>query len=282
MSDRTQRNKPHLDQRQRTWLLVGVMILVLIGVAMSGAFLLERGMETDLTRKHLAPSWTHLLGTDALGRDLLARTLTGLSRSICLGLLTAGTSALLALILGVAGAVGGRKLDQALSFLTSLCLGVPHILLLLLISYACGKGFWGVTLGMTLSHWPSLSRVLRAEVLQVRSSIPVQTGIRLGRSRLGIVRDHVLPHVFPQFLTGLILLFPHVILHEASVTFLGFGLPPDQPSIGSILSESMGYLTLGYWWLALFPGLFLLGTVLLFHLLGEGTRRLLDPASAHL
>ena len=92
----------------------------------------------------------------------------------------------------------------------------------------------------------------------------------------------MLPHVFPQFLTGLILLFPHVILHEASVTFLGFGLPPDQPSIGSILSESMGYLTLGYWWLALFPGLFLLGTVLLFHLLGEGTRRLLDPAFAHL
>ena len=83
-------------------------------------------------------------------------------------------------------------------------------------------------------------------------------------------------------MVGLVLLFPHAILHEASVTFLGFGLPPDRPAIGSILSESMQHLVLGHWWLALFPGLLLLGMVLLFHLLGEAARRLLDPASAHL
>ena len=282
MTRSTYSRRFRLDQRQRTWLLLGVTVLLLVGIGVSGAFLREQGMETDLTQKNLAPSGRYLFGTDALGRDMLCRTLTGLSRSICLGLWTAAASALLALTLAVAGAVGGKKLDAAVSFLTSLCLGVPHILLLLLISYACGKGVLGVTAGVTLSHWPSLSRVLRAEVWQVGSSIPVQIAFRLGRSRWGVVRDHLLPHLFPQFLTGAILLFPHVILHEASVTFLGFGLPPDQPSIGGVLSESMGYLTLGYWWLALFPGLLLLGTVLLFHVLGEGVRRLLDPASAHL
>ena len=91
----------------------------------------------------------------------------------------------------------------------------------------------------------------------------------------------MLPHLFPQFLVGLILLFPHAILHEASITFLGFGLSPEQPAIGVILSESMQYLIMGKWWLAVFPGLFLVLTVVLFDLAGQNLRRLLDPGSVH-
>ena len=91
----------------------------------------------------------------------------------------------------------------------------------------------------------------------------------------------LLPHLLPQFLTGLVLQFPHAILHEASVTFLGFGLPPEQPAVGIILSESMRHLTTGQWWLSLFPGLALVLTVTLFAALGEVLRRLSDPASVH-
>ena len=91
----------------------------------------------------------------------------------------------------------------------------------------------------------------------------------------------MVPHLLPQFITGLVLLFPHAILHEASITFLGFGLPPEQPAIGIILSESMKYLVMGKWWLALFPGLLLLAVVMTFHLLGQGLLKLLDPASVH-
>ena len=90
----------------------------------------------------------------------------------------------------------------------------------------------------------------------------------------------MLPHLLPQFVVGLVLQFPHAILHEASITFLGFGLPPEQPAIGVILSESMRYLTTGRWWLALFPGLALMLTVLLFASIGDRLRRLLDPSSA--
>ena len=104
---------------------------------------------------------------------------------------------------------------------------------------------------------------------------------KLGVPRRRVVRRHILPHLLPQFLTGLILQFPHAILHEASVTFLGFGLSPEQPAIGVILSESMRYLTTGKWWLALFPGLALVLVVLLFAGMGERLRRLLDPASVH-
>ena len=89
------------------------------------------------------------------------------------------------------------------------------------------------------------------------------------------------PHLLPQFITGLVLMFPHAILHEASITFLGFGLSPEEPAIGVILSESMQYLVMGRWWLALFPGLLLAGVVLLFHFLGQGLLLLLDPEQAH-
>ena len=160
-------------------------------------------------------------------------------------------------------------------------MGIPHILLVILISLACGKGFLGVAAGVSFSHWPSLSRVIRGEVLQLRQAPYVLAAGKLGAGKLQVAGRHMLPHVLPQFLTGLILLFPHAILHESSVTFLGFGLSAEQPAIGVILSESMQYLTTGKWWLALFPGISLVLTVGLFALLGERARRLLDPATVH-
>ena len=91
---------------------------------------------------------------------------------------------------------------------------------------------------------------------------------------------HLLPHLVPQFFVGLILLFPHAILHEASVSFLGYGLPPEQPAIGIILSESMKYLSAGMWWTAVFPGLLLVLIVLLVDRLGDNLRMIIDPYSA--
>ena len=103
---------------------------------------------------------------------------------------------------------------------------------------------------------------------------------KLGQSPLRIALKHMVPYVLPQFIVGLILLFPHAILHEAAVTFLGFGLPPEQPAIGVILSESMAYLSAGMWWLAVFPGLALIATVLLFDVAGSNLRKLIDPHSS--
>ena len=104
---------------------------------------------------------------------------------------------------------------------------------------------------------------------------------KLGHSSWWITVHHILPHMVPQFIIGLILLFPHAIMHESGLTFLGFGLSPEQPAIGIILSESMKYLSSGMWWLAFFPGLMLVVIVLLFDRLGENMKKILDPYSAH-
>ena len=272
----------HWNSRLRARILLAVTAALLCAVLVSGMLLGDRALETDFARKNWMPCADFIFGTDWMGRDMLARTLAGLSLSIRIGALTAVVSAVIALLLGVAAATLGPKVDAVISWCIDLVMGIPHILLVMLISLAFGKGFVGVVAGVSLSHWPSLSPgVIRGEVIQLRQAAYVRTARKLGVSRGRIIRRHLLPHLLPQFLTGLILQFPHAILHEASVTFLGFGLPPEQPAIGVILSESMQYLTTGKWWLALFPGLALVLVVLLFAALGDRLRRLLDPASVH-
>lgn len=250
-------------------------IVVVLGLALFG-----QATVTDFTAKNLAPSLSHPFGTDWMGRDMLSRTLAGLSTSVLVGLLAATVSSVIALVLGCAAALGGKRVDAVISWLIDLMMGVPHIVLLVLISYAIGKGFWGVTIGVAVTHWPSLARVVRAEVLQCRESKFVEVARMLGQSPARIALRHMVPYVLPQFVVGLILLFPHAILHEAAITFLGFGLPPEQPAIGVILSESMRYLSTGAWWLAVFPGLALMATVLLFDVAGQSLRKLLDPHTA--
>ena len=269
------------NQRQRALLLSAFAALVLLAVTVAGLLLADAAVVTDFSRKNLAPCLAYPFGTDWMGRNMLARTLTGLSLSIRIGVLTAAVSAVVALAVGTAAATLGRRVDAVLSWCIDLVMGIPHILLVMLISLAFGKGFIGVVAGVSLSHWTSLSRLLRGEVLQLRGAPYVLTAEKLGRTKLQVARDHLLPHLLPQFLTGLILLFPHAILHEASVTFLGFGLSSEQPAIGVILSESMSYLTTGKWWLAFFPGLALVATVALFALLGDRLRRIQDPATIH-
>lgn len=266
--------------RKKTLAACIAAAVALVTVVVVGLAVYDTAQVTDFTAKSLAPCLAHPFGTDAMGRDMLARTLAGLSTSVLVGLLAAAVSSIIALVLGCAAALGGKKVDAVVTWLIDLCMGVPHIVLLILISYALGKGFWGVTIGVAITHWPSLTRVIRAEVLQCRQAPYVAVARQLGVNRVRIALQHVVPYVLPQYLVGLILLFPHAILHEASVTFLGFGLSPEQPAIGIILSESMKYLASGMWWLAFFPGLALIATVLLFDVAGSSLRRLIDPHSA--
>ena len=269
------------NQRSRTVAFLIVAVVILAAVTVAGILTEDYAVETDFSQRNLSPGLQHLFGTDWMGRDMLARTLSGLSLSIRIGILTAVVSAAVALLLGTASVVLGRKADAVISWCIDLVMGIPHILLVMLISLACGRGFVGVVAGVALSHWPSLARVIRGELMQLRQAPYILVAEKMGVSKLQNVKRHMLPHLLPQFLTGMILLFPHAILHESSVTFLGFGLSSEQPAIGVILSESMQYLTTGKWWLALFPGLALVLVVVLFALLGQRVRRMLDPSSVH-
>lgn len=268
--------------RRKTMVFWTVFSLVLlIAVAVAGSLCSEAARTTDFSRKNLMPCLQYPFGTDWMGRDMFARTLKGLSLSILIGTLAAVISACIALLLGIGAATLGKRADGVITWIIDLIMGIPHMLLLILICVAAGRGLKGVIIGVAFTHWTSLARLIRAEVLQLKESPYIRIAEKLGKSRWYIAKNHMMPHLVPQFVVGLVLMFPHAILHESSITFLGFGLTSEQPAIGIILAESMQYLVLGKWWLALFPGLALILVVVLFYLLGENLRRLIDPGSAH-
>lgn len=267
--------------RRKTLAMVMIMVVLLLGLVLAGISTGERGVSTDLSLKNQAPSLEHPFGTDWLGREMFSRTLKGLNLSLAVGLLSALASSVIALGLGAGAAVLGRNADHLVTWLVDLFMGVPHLVLIILISFAVGGGVRGVIIGVALTHWPRLTRVIRAEVMQLRSAEFVLVSRHLGKSRWWVATRHLFPHLVPQFFVGFILLFPHAILHEAGISFLGFGISPEQPAIGIILSESMRYLSAGMWWLAVFPGIALVAMVRAFDVLGNNLLLLVDPHSAH-
>lgn len=276
-NEKKNRLRRRMNNRKRLILTVILILALLTAIVLYGERIPAASYAENFSNKRQAPSWEHPFGTDAVGRDMLFRSLKGLSTSVRIGLSSALVSATLALVLGLAAALMGGFVDSAITWLVDLCMSVPHLVLMLMISLLVGKGANGVALAVALTHWPSITRIVRAEVKQISTATFVQTARKLGQSRFKIAAFHIFPHVFPQFIVGLVLMFPHAIMHEASITFLGFGLSMDSPAIGVILSESMKYLTVGLWWLAVLPGTMLIAVVMLFNLLGKNIEVLLNP-----
>ncbi len=272
--------KRQQNKRQQTLAAIILGTVFLLAIILSPLFLGESGLNTVLTQRNQPPSWAHLFGTDWLGRDMLMRSLHGLSLSLRVGLLAASVSALIGTGLGLAAGTFGGWVDAIIIWIVDVFFSLPHLVLLILIAFAVGGGTKGVIIAVALTHWTSLARVIRAEVLQVNSADYVHLARRLGKSPLWIARYHMVPHVVPQLIVGLILLFPHAILHEAALSFIGIGLSPHLPAIGIILAESMRHLSTGYWWLGVMPGILLLLSVKAFDWLGENLRSLLDPKTS--
>ena len=270
----------NMNLRTKTLLTIALTVSILVLVVITSLLINTADITTNFDAMSLPPSFEHLFGTDWLGRDMFTRTLKGLGLSVQIGAGASILSSIIAVALAFVGSVN-KKMDTFIAWLVDLFLSVPHILLIILISIALGGGAFGVTMGVAVTHWTTLTRVLRAEIKQIKTSDYVKLAERFGKSKWWIARKHILPLVITQVIVGTILIFPHAIMHEASVTFLGFGLAPHEPAIGIILSESMKYLAIGDWWLALFPGLALLILVLLFDIAGENIKKLLDPTSAN-
>lgn len=249
------------------------LLLILIG---SGFFIGADRLSVNFDIANSAPSLKYPFGTDWLGRDMFVRTVKGLALSFWVGLLAAFISVVIALVLSLLLLLN-KTIDTFVTALIDLFLGLPHIVALILISFMFGGGLKGVIIAVALTHWPLLARLLRAEIMQIKNTEFITVSRNMGKSWFWIARHHIMPHLLPQLVIGFILMFPHAILHEASITFLGFGLSSEQPAIGIILSEAMGYLSSGMWWLAVFPGLMLLVLVAVFDSLGRNLRTVLDP-----
>lgn len=269
-----------LNLRTKTILIIMLTAIMLLVIVINSLFIDITTITTNFGSINKPPSLEHLFGTDWMGRDMFTRTMKGLGLSILIGAFASILSTVLAVIFGLSSGMN-KYIDSFISWLTDLFFSIPHLLLIILVSISLGGGAIGVIVGIVASHWVSLTRILRAEIKQINTSEYVHLSKNFGKSKFWIAKKHLFSLVLTQVVLGTILIFPHAIMHEASVTFLGFGLSPHEPAIGIILSESMNYLATGVWWLAFFPGISLLIIVLLFDLIGDNLQKILDPANAH-
>ena len=263
--------------RTKTLVIIALSAIVIISIFISGYFI--KDIPTSFINANKMPSLEHLFGTDWMGRDMLQRTIAGLGLSIMVGFIASVVSTFISIVLGLFSSFN-KFADETVAGIIDLFGSIPHILLIILISIMFGGGLMGVVMGVGLTHWTPLARVLRSEVKEIRTKEYIHLAENLGKSKVWIATKHIFPLIVSQIIVGVILMFPHAIMHEAAITFLGFGLPPHEPAIGVILAESMNYLSSGYWWLAFYPGMSLLIVVLLFDLIGENVEKLLNPETA--
>ncbi len=225
-----------------------------------------------------APSGSHLLGTDLLSRDVLARLVHGSRVSLLVGWVSVLVAVLLGTGVGLASGMGPRWLDRVLMNTTDAFLAFPRIFLILLLVSLTTPSLLLVMTVLGLTGWMGVARLVRAEALSLRERDFVAAARGLGLSPWKVATRHVLPNLLPTVIVAATLRVGSAILAESFLSFLGLGAQEPAVSWGSMIQQGRGYLLDG-WWLATFPGLAIALTVLGYNLLGEGLRRRLDPRS---
>jgi peptide/nickel transport system permease protein len=230
-----------------------------------------------ITSRYLPPSAEHWLGTDKFGRDILSRVLYGARISLSIGFVAVGISMTLGTLIGAVSGYFGGWVDAVLMRFTDMMLAFPRlVLLIVVIAVFESPSIWLVVVVLGLTGWMGTSRIVRGEVLSLREREFVQAARALGMGDLRIIVRHVIPNTMAPVIVSATLGIGLTILTEASLSFLGLGVQPPTPSWGNMVADGRDALTEA-WWIATFPGLAIVLTVVAFNLLGDGLRDALDP-----
>ena len=269
--------------RRRTALFGMLVVLAVMLAALVAPFVAPFDpLEQDIGQRLREPGWqdaqgrVHPLGTDHLGRDILSRIVFGSRIALVVGLAAVVISGVLGMVIGlVAGYFGGR-MDDFLMRLADIQLAFPFILLAIAIIGVLGPSLQNIIIVIGVSSWVVYARVVRGEVLSIREREYVHAAVALGARHWRVLVTHVLPNTFTPWLVVATLDMARVIVIESALSFLGLGVQPPTPTWGGMLADGRVYLSTA-WWLATFPGLAILITVLGINLFGDGLRDTLDP-----
>ncbi|MGH2374094.1 MAG: ABC transporter permease [bacterium] len=264
--------------------LVGLSVITVVVLLAVGAPLAtpHSPAALNIANRLVPPAWSpggstrHLLGTDHLGRDVLSRLAYGARISLLVGLSAVAISGLVGISLGLIAGYYRGWLDDVIMRLADFELAFPFILLAIAILAVLGPGLEKVILVLGLTGWAQYCRLTRAQVLGLRETEFVEAARTIGASTSRILLRHVLPNALAPVIVIASFSVASVIIAEASLSFLGLGIPPAVPSWGGMLSEGRAYIERA-WWLVTFPGLALMLTVLSINILGDALRDALDP-----
>ncbi|MBI4241505.1 MAG: ABC transporter permease [Candidatus Rokubacteria bacterium] len=269
--------------RRRTALFGLVVVVVVMLVALFAPWFSPFDpLEQEITQRLRAPGWqdasgrVHVLGTDHLGRDILARIIHGSRIALVVGFAAVAISGVLGMAIGLVSGYFGGRIDDLFMRLADIQLAFPFILLAIAVIGVLGPSLQNIIIVIGVSSWVVYARVVRGEVLSLREREFVQAAVALGSQDWRVLLRHVLPSAFTPWLVVATLDMARVIVVESALSFLGLGVQPPTPTWGGMLADGRVYLSTA-WWLATFPGLAILVTVLGINLLGDGLRDTLDP-----
>jgi ABC-type dipeptide/oligopeptide/nickel transport system permease subunit len=263
---------------------VAFLVLVVLAAIFAPALTDFDPNRHDLSATMQPPSWLtdaqdeHVLGTDRYGRDTLTRLLYGARTSMLVVVISLFIAVVLGGGLGILAGYAGGWIDAGISRVVDVMLAMPSILVAIAVAVALGPSFRNVVLILGFLSWPNIARLVRGEALALRQNEFVRYSRTIGVPRWVLLVRHVFPNVLPTLMVTATLEVANIIMAEASLSFLGAGVPPPQASWGSMIDEGRALIATG-WWLALFPGLAIVGTVLSFNTFGDWLRDRLDPTT---
>lgn len=262
--------------------IIGLLIIVgVLLVAMVGPTLVMDPYAQDISNRLLAPGRStgtgfHPLGTDALGRDLLAQLVWGARVSLLVGVMAVLMSGLIGVALGLIAGHCGGAIDNVIMRVVDIFMAMPFLILVLALAAVLGAGIRNIVLALALLGWVSYTRIVRGEVLTLRQQEFVEAARSIGVPDRRIMVRHILPNVMSSVIVLATLELGRMILSEASVSYLGFGVQPPTPAWGVMTAEGQQYIY-SAWWVAVFPGVAILITVLGANMLGDWLRDRFDP-----
>ena len=259
--------------------IAGAIVLVYVLAALLAPVIAPHNpASTDLAMRLAPPSRSHWFGTDALGRDILSRVIYGARVSILVGVLTVGLAAVVGTALGMLGAYWRGAIDMVGARLVELLQAFPYLIFAIAMMAFLGPGFWNLIWALALKGWIEFYRLARGETLVQASEEYVEAARAMGYPGSWILVSEILPNIMNTVTVVAMLRLGYFMVLEASLSFLGVGIPPSIPAWGSMINEGRNVLFIA-WWVSTIPGLALLVLVLAINLFGERLREILDPGA---
>lgn len=258
---------------------LGIILLLVVAGIFAPWLAPSDPNELNIENRLQSPNSEHLMGTDQLGRDLFSRILYGARISLKVSVMVVAISLLIGIVMGVVSGYIGGWVDEAIMRLVDLLIAFPGLLFALVVVSVLGPSLVNLLLALAVTGWTGYARIIRGEVLSVKEDEFVKAAQVMGASRTRIMSRHILPNVISPIIVLATMNLGTVVLATSGLSFLGFGAQPPTPEWGNMLATSRDTLTTA-WWIANFPGMMIMLTVLGFNLLGDGLRDTLDPRDA--
>ena len=261
-----------------------ILLIVVVAIALFAPWISPQNPydlgKLDLMDSRLEPGGKYLLGTDGQGRDMLSAIFYGLRVSLMVGVASGLIALTLGGLLGVLAAYAGGRFEQVLMRVVDIQLGFPAILVALILIAVLGKGVDKIIIALVCVQWAYYARTARSAALVERGKEYMEAARGLGLSRSRIVLRHLLPNALPPLIVVGTVQVAHAIALEATLSFLGLGLPSTEPSLGLLIANGYEYLLSGKYWISMYPGVALLVTILAINLVGDQLRDQLNPRLA--